>query len=238
MFKRSFRRTCGEEHFKTQCFNGDWTDDLSEVCRWLKFIQVNKYLNPNSFSVSIWFIVGLASVAGFSLLTLVATVILLSRHRTSRRRKGPDPAVFLDQLPPGRRQEEEEPSRSTRSSEVEEVPRAQERRGWTEQREFPRYPVSRHLYQVVIFIQIKLGRECFIWSPSMRAWLIIHPFAGWEKAKGRRTTKTWSRSFTGRHEHLIENQLSCFSCLQIQLQVVHSFQGICGLVLFKTFTYT
>ena len=99
-------------------------------------------------SVSIWFIVGLACVAGFSLLTLVATIILLSRRRTSRR-KTPDPAaVFLDQLPPGRRQEEEEPSRSTRSSEVEEVSRAQERTGWTEQRDFPRYPVSRHLYQV------------------------------------------------------------------------------------------
>ena len=118
-------------------------------------VQVTKncpggeYLNQNNcFSVSIWFIVGLACVAGFSLLTLVATIILLSRRRTSRR-KTPDPAaVFLDQLPPGRRQEEEEPSRSTRSSEEEEVSRAEERRGWTEQRDFPRYPVSRHLYQV------------------------------------------------------------------------------------------
>ena len=102
-------------------------------------------------SVSIWFIVGLACVAGFSLLTLVATIILLSWRRTSRRKNPDDPAAFfLDQLPPGRRQEEEEPSRSTRSSEVEEVSRAQERRrGWTEQRDtLPRYPVSRHLYQV------------------------------------------------------------------------------------------
>ena len=107
------------------------------------------FSTQNCFSVSIWFIVGLACVAGFSLIALVATIILLSRRRTSRR-KSPDPAFFLDQLPPGRRQEEEEPSRSTRSSEAEEVSRAQERRGWTEQRDFPRYPVSRHLYQVAI----------------------------------------------------------------------------------------
>ena len=102
--------------------------------------------------MSIWFIVGLACVAGFALLTFLATIILLSRNRTSKKRR-PDPAAtFLDQLPPGRRQEEEEPSRSTRSSELEEVYRGQARRGWTEQQEFPRYPVSRHLYQVPIFL--------------------------------------------------------------------------------------
>ena len=163
--------TCVQEIFQTILRRGAFQNSMLQRRldrRPGRGVQVTKiypaarYLNPNFFSVSIWFIVGLASVAGFSLLTLVATVILLSRRRTSKRRKGPDPAVFLDQLPPGRRQEEEEPSRSTRSSEAEEVPRAQERRGWSEQREFPRYPVSRHLYQVIVFIQVKLGMECFI----------------------------------------------------------------------------
>ena len=27
------RQTCGDKNFKTQCFQGEWTDDLSEVCR-------------------------------------------------------------------------------------------------------------------------------------------------------------------------------------------------------------
>ena len=98
---------------------------------------------PSCSSVSIWFIVGLACVAGLALLTLLATIILLSRRSSSSRRRNPDPAVFLDQLPPGRRQEDKEPSG------VEELSRrAQERSSWTKQQDFPRYPVSRHLYQV------------------------------------------------------------------------------------------
>ena len=106
-------------------------------------------------SVSIWFIVGLACVAGLALLSLLATIILLSRRSSSSRRRNPDPAVFLDQLPPGRRQEDKEPSG------VEELSRrAQERSSWTKQQDFPRYPVSRHLYQVderyiVVFLRMK-----------------------------------------------------------------------------------
>ena len=108
---------------------------------------------PSCSSVSIWFIVGLACVAGLALLSLLATIILLSRRSSSSRRRNPDPAVFLDQLPPGRRQEDKEPSG------VEELSRrAQERSSWMKQQDFPRYPVSRHLYQVdgryiVVFLE-------------------------------------------------------------------------------------